>query len=61
MTNSRNIDAAVGTGREQPQPDSWHFWRVFIPRRSIAGRLVWGAVWRRNRGGRWEYKKVVEY
>jgi hypothetical protein len=41
--------------------DAWHLWRVLIPRRSITGRLVWGAVWRRKRGGQWQYKKVVEY
>jgi hypothetical protein len=61
MAISRNIDSAAGAGRGQPQPDSWHLWRVLIPRRSITGRLVCGAVWRRDRGGRWEYKKVVEY
>jgi len=30
-------------------------------RRSTAGRLVWGTVWRRNRGGRRIYKEFVEY
>ena len=61
MTNSRNIDSSVGVGREQARPNSWHLWRVLIPRRSITGRLVCGAVWRRDRGGHWEYKKVTEY
>jgi hypothetical protein len=33
----------------------WHIWTVRIPRRSIAGRLVWGRVWRRHDGYRWVY------
>jgi hypothetical protein len=39
----------------------WHLWTVVIPRRSIAGRLVYGKVWRRHDGRRWTYKKFVEY
>ncbi len=39
----------------------WHLWTVVIPRRSIAGRLVSGKVWRRHDGRRWTYKKFVEY
>ena len=39
----------------------WHLWTVFIPRRSITGRLVFGQVWRRYDGRRWIYKKFVEY
>ena len=39
----------------------WHLWTVFIPRRSITGRLVFGQVWRRRDGRRWIYKKFVEY
>jgi hypothetical protein len=61
MTNSSETDSAV---RSDPAPgwsDAWHLWRVIMPRRSIAGRLVWGMVWRRNHGGRWVYKKFVEY
>ena len=38
----------------------WHLWTVVIPRRSIAGRLVYGKVWRRHDGRRWTYKKFVE-
>ena len=38
----------------------WHLWTVFIPRRSITGRLVFGQVWRRHDGRRWIYKKFVE-
>jgi len=61
MTNSSNADSVVGADRVQPRPNAWHLWRVLIPRRSIAGRLVWGEVWRRERDGQWEYKKVTEY
>jgi hypothetical protein len=39
----------------------WHLWTVFIPRRSITGRLVFGQVWRRHDGRRWIYKKFVEF
>jgi hypothetical protein len=37
----------------------WRPWNVLIPRRSIAGRLVHGQVWRRHDGRRWIYKKVI--
>ena len=59
--NGSNIDLAVRLDLKQAWSDAWHLWRVIIPRRSIAGRLVWGTVWRRNRDGRWMYKKFVEY
>lgn len=48
----------------QPAPawaEVWHIWTVIIPRRSITGRLVRGKVWRRSDGGRWIYKKFVEF
>jgi hypothetical protein len=35
----------------------WHPWRVFLPKRSILGGYVWGAVWRRTNGRQWLYKK----
>jgi hypothetical protein len=38
----------------------WHPWTVIIPRRSIAGRLVRGRVWRRHDGRRWRYKEFVD-
>jgi hypothetical protein len=41
--------------------NTWHLWRVVIPRRSITGWLVWGQVWRRREQDQWMYKKVVEY
>jgi hypothetical protein len=37
----------------------WHLWNVVLPRRTIAGRLAWGAVWRRRDGRRWIYKQYV--
>ena len=48
----------------QPAPawaEAWHIWTVIIPRRSIAGKLVYGKVWRRREGGHWTYKKFTEY
>jgi hypothetical protein len=61
MAKSRSIDSAVSSELGQARPDAWHLWQVIIPRRSITGRLVWGTVWRRDRGGRWVYKKVIEH
>jgi hypothetical protein len=48
----------------QPAPawaEAWHIWTVIIPRRSIAGKLVYGKVWRRREAGHWLYKKFTEY
>ena len=61
MTNTSEIDFGVRLDPPQGRSDGWHLWRVIMPRRSISGRLVWGMVWRRTRGGRWVYKKFVEY
>jgi hypothetical protein len=61
MANSSETHSAVGSDLGQPWSDAWHLWRIIIPRRSIAGRLVWGMVCRRNRGGRWVYKKFIKY
>jgi hypothetical protein len=47
-----------------PQPawaEAWHLWTVFVPRRSITGRLVYGQVWRRRDGRHWIYKKFTEF
>jgi hypothetical protein len=46
----------------KPMPDwagAWHVWTVWMPRRTISGRLVWGRVWRRHDGRHWIYKKMV--
>jgi hypothetical protein len=40
---------------------AWHLWTVFLPRRSITGRLVFGQVWRRHDGRHWWYKKFIEF
>src|SRR6476646_8444024 len=61
MANSSETDSAVRSGPRRGWSDAWHLWRIIMPRRSISDRLVWGLVWRRNRGGRWVYKKFVEY
>lgn len=45
-----------------PMPDwaqSWHVWTIWMPRRTITGRLVWGRVWRRHDGRHWIYKRIV--
>jgi hypothetical protein len=39
----------------------WHLRFVLIPRRSIAGKLVHGLVWRRYNGRRWIYKRFTEF
>ncbi|MET3838238.1 hypothetical protein [Bradyrhizobium sp. OAE829] len=45
-----------------PKPawaEVWHLRKIFIPRRSITGRLLTGQVWRRHDGRRWIYKKFT--
>jgi hypothetical protein len=37
----------------------WHLWTVWVPRRSITGKLLWGRVWRRHDGRRWVYKRLA--
>ena len=62
MTAKNNNNLEVLNGIAQPAwAQVWHLWIVFIPRRSITGRLVVGRVWRRHDGRHWIYKKVVEY
>ena len=60
IADSRNVESSINS---QPRPawaNSWHLWKVIIPRRSITGRLVWGRVWRRQGGRGWTYKKFTE-
>jgi hypothetical protein len=40
--------------------ETWHLWTVFVPRRTITGRLAYGKVWRWHNGRRWSYKQFVE-
>jgi hypothetical protein len=61
MANSSDVNSGGRSDPGQAWASGWHLWRVIIPRRSITGRLVWGLVWRRNRGGQWIYKRFVEY
>jgi hypothetical protein len=42
MANSSETDSAVRQDVRKGRFDAWHLWRVIMPRRSIAGRLVWG-------------------
>src|ERR1700747_3572707 len=50
----------LGLNRLQSRATTWHLWRVFIPRRTITGRLVRGQVLRRHNGRRWVYTKFLE-
>jgi hypothetical protein len=59
-TDSRRIEIPNPTNKPT-WAEVWHLWTVYIPRRSITGRLVVGQVWRRHDGRRWIYKKFVEY
>ena len=52
---------SLSLGAKPAWAEVWHLWTVVIPRRSIAGRLVFGKVWRRHDGRHWIYKKFVEY
>jgi len=60
---ANGLDRTLSGGAAPPQTwkHAWHLWRVWLPRRSITGRLVWGIVWRRAQGRRWVYKKFIEY
>jgi hypothetical protein len=37
----------------------WHVWTVFMPRRTVTGKLACGRVWRRYNGRGWIYKRIV--
>jgi len=61
----------IANGREQAEhfemsrppawAETWHLWTVLMPRRSISGKLVFGQVWRRRTGRKWEYKKFLKH
>src|SRR5690242_7072975 len=38
----------------------WRVWVLFLPRRSVEGRFVWGRVWRRHDGRRWRYTNFAK-
>ncbi len=47
-----------------PRPEwsqFWHAWKILIPRRDIAGHLVWGRVLRRHDGRRWIYQTADQH
>jgi hypothetical protein len=50
------------SSRDKPSwTTMWHLWTVFIPRRTITGKLERGKVWRRYDGRHWIYKRFVEF
>ena len=50
----------LGLSNKPAWAQTWHLWRVIIPRRTITGRLVLGKVWRRHDGRHWIYKEVIK-
>jgi hypothetical protein len=56
-----NIQKLIDLSPKPEWAETWHLWRVLIPRRSITGRLVHGQVWRRHDGRRWIYKQFVKH
>jgi hypothetical protein len=60
-TDSQHIKPTRRSARTPTWADVWHPWHVVIPRRSIAGRLVRGKVWRRRDGRHWIYKEFIDH
>ena len=58
---SRDPLQMLGLNSNPAWAQTWHLWRVIFPRRSIAGPLVVGKVWRRHDGRDWIYKKLNEW
>jgi hypothetical protein len=61
MTADSDHPNSAGPAPQSPWAEAWHLWTVFIPRRSITGRLVFGLVLRRHNGCRWQYKNFIEF
>ena len=61
FADSRNYLRMLKLKPSAEQASIWHLWTVFIPRRSITGRLVRGQVWRRRDGRRWIYNQFAKY
>jgi len=59
-TESSSHLQMLGLSPKPAWSQTWHLWRVIIPRRSITGRLVFGKVWRRHDGRRWIYKALLK-
>jgi hypothetical protein len=56
--------AVVGTREQDRAGPAWRsdlLWTLIIPRLSTMGGLVYGRVWRRHDGRRWEYRAITEY
>ena len=59
VTTRLDIFRMLAPKPRPPYEGVWHLWQVFVPRRSITGRLLWGTVLRRRDGGR-IYKKCIQ-
>jgi hypothetical protein len=57
MKRPQNIDHEIRVTLEAS--GRWLIHTVYIPRRSITGKLLWGRVWRRRKGARWIYKRFT--
>jgi hypothetical protein len=60
IASKHDIIRMLGLKQRPPHEEVWHLWTVIIPRRSIAGRLLWGTVLRRRDDGHWIYKQRFE-
>jgi hypothetical protein len=60
IASKHDILTMLRPKQRSPHEEAWHLWTVIIPRVSITGRLLWGAILRRRDNGRWIYKKRVE-
>ena len=60
IASKHDVLRMLAPKQRPPFEEVWHLWAVIIPRRSITGRLLWGAVLRRRDDGRWIYKKYTE-
>jgi hypothetical protein len=61
QTDRSEITEAWSPRAKPAWANVWHLWKVYIPRRTITGKLVCGKVWRRHDGRRWIYKRFVEF
>ncbi len=59
IASNRDVYRTINASPMPAWAISWHVWTVWLPRRTITGRLVWGRVWRRHDGRHWIYKRIV--